>query len=608
MSEKNYNFIKIILIALIILMIIPKESFYKNEKIKLRIEYSGDEYKNNNFYQIPPLGYIFENDYKKIQNKNVLEYEFEYKVMDKYIIELFGIDGNIIRNIELNSKEKQVNLNKILSIDRQNGKYSWLEIKRNTISQIGTISYLKVLMFFVGIIILVKNLMKIEKIKKISLDNISSYVLCLNFLILTINIEFISKISAVFISLTFIYLIKNKFKFSWIYISLYIVYIYIFFSNNFELHGVIKGYEQYWNSFLYFIAILIWNFNQEEKNNINASLFIGAYVSTLLGITSPNIFNGLYTFAYGAIAMVLFIYSIQGILKSYKDKKNLNLYIYLSGIIISLLGIGESGRRTIFVVLFIYCLFLFFQIFRKKIDRRIFLKIVLGIICITSILYVSKNKLPSEIIGRVDSIINFKNDFSAQQRILMWRRSVYMLLEEPIKGIGTDNFYREAIKSKYDDFKIEGESFQEDFIHPHNEYLNNLVSKGIIAGIFYIYLLYILIKGAIKDKSNNKDLYRGILICFSIFGIFEPYSMRIEGQIFWSLMGMMILESKIIKNIENKKINIIGKICILSIFIIGLYINKRFRYYFPLVLICYYTYYWIKKRRKEDIEKNIDME
>ena len=183
----------------------------------------------------------------------------------------------------------------------------------------------------------------------------------------------------------------------------------------------------------------------------------------------------------------------------------------------------------------------------------------------------------------------------------MWRRGYYIGKENILLGIGVDSFQKEAIKEKYNKIKDNREKFLPEFIHVHNEYIHQVITRGIPGAIlFYGLWMYILSR---LRKSKDKDFDVMLLIIYGVYGIFDPYSIRAESIVFYTFIGISFVNCLPVVEKENKILQKLGYISTVIIFLIALYFNKRFRYYFLILLVIYIVYYFYNKRKREKYER-----
>ena len=286
------------------------------------------------------------------------------------------------------------------------------------------------------------------------------------------------------------------------------------------------------------------------------------------------------------------------ILFKFKDKYNLILNII--GLFLGFYGLILSGRRTMIVAVGLYYLYLFIKVLKSNRKKAIIL-LITGVISISGVMSIAFKNEKYRVKELVLSITNIKTDQSNIQRLLMWRRGYYVAKENPMLGIGVDGFYKEIIKEKYNSIKKEGERFEEVFIHVHNEYIHPVISRGVPGAILF-YGLWIYILNRLR-KSKDKDFDIMLLIIYGIYGIFDPYSIRAEAIIFYSFIGISFVNCLPVDETKNRCLEKLGFVSLMAIFLIALYFNKRFRYYFLILLVVYLGYCFYNKRKREKYEK-----
>jgi O-antigen ligase len=97
-----------------------------------------------------------------------------------------------------------------------------------------------------------------------------------------------------------------------------------------------------------------------------------------------------------------------------------------------------------------------------------------------------KNKIDSAIVNTALWFQNGKVNTSPGARLEMWKASFEVIKENPIIGVGEDN-YAKYQKKLIDQGKID--KFAGNFLHPHGEYITSLVEQGIIGLLAFIFAL-----------------------------------------------------------------------------------------------------------------------
>ena len=113
----------------------------------------------------------------------------------------------------------------------------------------------------------------------------------------------------------------------------------------------------------------------------------------------------------------------------------------------------------------------------------------------------------------------------------MWKKSLEIVKENPINGVGYDNFhlgyYGDTNLSAVKFISVDGVTkavlkYPEIFDNAHNVYLHTLVSSGILGFIPYILLCLLTFIKGLKTKDN---------LVMLLFGGFVAYSIQAFGNI-----------------------------------------------------------------------------
>ena len=114
---------------------------------------------------------------------------------------------------------------------------------------------------------------------------------------------------------------------------------------------------------------------------------------------------------------------------------------------------------------------------------------------------------------------------SANGRLLIWQCSAHMIADKPLFGHGVGGFQREYMLYQADYFRNHpGSSFAmlADIVkHPFNEFLLLLVEHGLVGGLIFGALVYLLISEYRKNKQPE-TFYT--MLCLSGVGMFACFS------------------------------------------------------------------------------------
>ena len=83
-------------------------------------------------------------------------------------------------------------------------------------------------------------------------------------------------------------------------------------------------------------------------------------------------------------------------------------------------------------------------------------------------------------------VMHGKADTSSGARLEMWKAAFEVIKENPIFGVGEDNYAKHQQKL-IDQGKID--KSVGDFLHPHGEYITSLVEQGAIGLLAFIFFI-----------------------------------------------------------------------------------------------------------------------
>lgn len=562
--------------------IIPRESYFRKENFLIKIE---GEKAEASFQLEPILGYSAEeNNYYLKGNQEI---SFPNTIRENYNILLSGE----VAKVEMKSDAgKKIELKNISSSYKKKA----LRVLYSK-SILNIVSYM--LIIALGSYILFK-----EKIYLTS-KNLLATSIGLIFLSISFNVSFLSKANAIFFIsfIAFLILKRKRIKIDLLCVMCALLLLLSLLSEYLNLRNFNQAYNSFEKSFMILMLIKMIDFKRKHVEILKKYLYISIIISGFINILSPLAMSGIYCFQFGALMMILLGICIEGNLDLKIKNKIISYAIKILIFIVAICGIIDSERRTIWLILAIYfCLKIIQLIIKSSIGNRI--KIVVLILGTLFILNFSHFKENDKLKKKFLSITDIE-ETSNSQRLLMWKKSFYVLKENIYTGIGIGNFYNEVRKDKYkskiDYEKRVEELFQENYGHPHSEYWNQLLMRGGLGGIIYLFILWNLYRG-LRLKSKDSDY---LIICgiFSIFGLFEPYSLRGESYIFWIFMGLE-LKPTVINN-KNKIMQNISWILVSLTLVSSLYFSKRFRYYFiiaVIVVILGLIYIWKNKRSNNE--------
>lgn len=271
--------------------------------------------------------------------------------------------------------------------------------------------------------------------------------------------------------------------------------------------------SKFFYSFIFFFIVINEIKNKKTIINIMKIMLFSATIAALYGLYQ-KFFMGMNrvigftsSLAFGnfmaVLVIFLTIYLIFGNLK--KDQKVfffiLDILFLFNLILTKTRGAWLGFLAAIFVL----------GLLRGK-------RILLISIIILLIIFIS---LPNIYTERFISSFNVEYDLKTNRsnatRIGLWSSAINMFIDNPINGVGYDN-YKKSYKK---DYKIDGIP---PFSHSHNNLLNFAAELGIIGLFSFLYLMFIVLKNLMLHYKDTKDInhklfYLGGILTFVIYNI-----------------------------------------------------------------------------------------
>lgn len=173
----------------------------------------------------------------------------------------------------------------------------------------------------------------------------------------------------------------------------------------------------------------------------------------------------------------------------------------------------------------------------KRVAVTVLLTLVLG--------YVTYLQLPSDVTGRIETIVNYQQDYNLtapEGRIAVWKRGLTMIAEHPITGVGIGNF---PIAEGWMHIDVKGEPW----MNAHNAFIQAAAEMGLGGLAIFIALLVRTGRGirAIYRDSNREARVLGeaLLLSFVAYMVTEFFLSAAYVSIFFALMGMVVAAQKV---------------------------------------------------------------
>lgn len=260
---------------------------------------------------------------------------------------------------------------------------------------------------------------------------------------------------------------------------------------------------------------------------------------------------------YGGYIMSLAVPLVFISFVSRKELKGMSRFLIRLSSLVSLVAIILSWARS---VIFSLPVSILPAIFKRK--RLIF---ITGVVIVIGIIAASTFFLNSDVMK------NSVYDQSSRMRVVIWRTAFKVWLRHPIFGSGGGNYIEEfkeefnkiteepdqvALARSSKHYKWNIQILQKSGTHPHNDYLNQLVRKGIVGFLAFIFMIYGLIRYMVDNLKHVEDrflrlLYLGLFgsfCCFLAASMFQCYYTDEENlAMFWFVIGFLVAVVKIEK-------------------------------------------------------------
>ena len=285
------------------------------------------------------------------------------------------------------------------------------------------------------------------------------------------------------------------------------------------------------------ISESIIGYTYENKENFRITSFFGK--DEVLGSYISRLFP-----------LVIYLYFKLDVFKADKH------YILISIItLFSFLTVLISGERTS-IALFIITLLIF--LFSSNNLRKIYFYLILSVIIISTIIINFDERIKIRLVdqtvnqmfgSKTDKIVIFSKIYEGHYKI-----ALNMFLEKPLVGHGTKIFRHYC--SKPENF-VSGNACT---THPHNILMQFLAETGLIGTIFYILVIYFLIKYLLNNfyflYFRRKQILNDKLLCLTTFYMINFFPFLPSGNFFnnWISIiyffpaGLYLLELKNSKN------------------------------------------------------------
>ena len=230
--------------------------------------------------------------------------------------------------------------------------------------------------------------------------------------------------------------------------------------------------------------------------------------------------------------------------------------------LISLINSQSTGPFITYLIVIIF--FIIYLLIRKKtLIKNIIYLLLIFIITLVSVIFINKeifNINKCEICDLVGAVSNDKEneeealDYSntdyrvSNGRIELWKESLKIVKENPINGVGFDNFhlayYKDVNLSAVTFITVNGKpvavpKYAEIFDNAHNVYLQTLISTGILGLIPYLLLCLLTFIKGLRSKCDLVIILLGGFVAYSIQA-FGNINVLQVAPIYYVIIGLIL--------------------------------------------------------------------
>jgi O-antigen ligase len=257
------------------------------------------------------------------------------------------------------------------------------------------------------------------------------------------------------------------------------------------------------------------------------------------GVFGDELIGGAYISQIGFLILFLFL--------NLNFKKNYSNFLMHAFLFLFLLTvILLTGERAALLILVITLFFIFF--FKKKIVNFFLILIFLLIVIFFSAQRVESinNRFIKLFDGWGSTSENptIKNKIIESPWSFHYQAAIELLLEKPILGHGPKSFRLKCENTNIDKKTREQRDYYRDYrgcsTHPHNYLFEFLSENGIIGGLFFIGLFFLVFSSIYKkcENSKNKNVFMLIATGSLILAILFP--LKPSGSFFSTFNASML--------------------------------------------------------------------
>lgn len=290
---------------------------------------------------------------------------------------------------------------------------------------------------------------------------------------------------------------------------------------------------------LYFLMLVSLFKKEKEFKNILVVFVIAALLSSFYSFIKinsgdqPN-FSG--RFGNPAYFSVYLIFAISFSLILYQRRylyfSFIHKFIPLISVFLAMTLILTTIRGALAGLLsgiFLFCLLTI--LFLRKENKKLanwFSLVLLSIFVLIVFIFSQKEASfvkNNIVLSRLTAITNFWEVASIRERILNWNMALKGFKEKPFFGWGPENY--QVVANKF--YDLRANKNEPWFDRPHNQFLEILVSGGVVLFLFYLFWIFAVFYLIFKIARENK------VLSFILAGSFLAY--LVQGFFFFDIFA-----------------------------------------------------------------------
>ncbi len=245
--------------------------------------------------------------------------------------------------------------------------------------------------------------------------------------------------------------------------------------------------------------------------------------------------------SYLVLGLPFALLGFQNVIKKKEENNFINIVFYLVGISVILIGIYLSQTRSAYVATaFVGLFYVLYFLLNLRFLYVALVVLILG--SIGSFVFYKYSILNAANFDQNSAEKNWRDltqTDSQAERLLLWEKTLEMIKENPVLGVGFQNWKYQI--PKYSLEGLRSEKNEVNVQRPHNDYLWIAAESGIITLLLYLLFMSYLIYVGIKTKN----ILVLVIFAFLIDSVFSfPKERIVHTLILATSIGIILVDDK----------------------------------------------------------------